>query len=161
MPDVSSITNIDAKRPMLYSFAHKWLPSLVHKMPRDIRATIEQDGAKFIDAAWNAALSVAKQASDLPKPTLVARRVVGDRAWFVLAMPQPLVATEVFFIGLGLTEVDASYVTLELGYDVARQAGALVLCSWTSGGAHANWGEIEIAIEPEPFLDTCIAWQAR
>ena len=164
MPDVSSITNLEAKRPMLYGFAHKWLPSLVHKMPRDIRATIEQDGAKFIDAAWNAALWVASRQGgalvELPKPTLVERRTVDDRAWFVIAMPQPLSATEVFFIGLGLADADARYMTLELGYDVARQAGALVLCSWTATGVHANWGSIEIPIEPEPFRDVCIAKSA-
>jgi hypothetical protein len=165
MPDVATITDIDAKRPLLYLFSHKFLPGLVHRSPSQTRQVLADDAAKFIDMTWHAAESVGAKhgmpAAQLPAPSVAARRTVGDRQWYAIAMPQPLHATEVFYVGIGCGTADADYVTLELGYDVAARTGALVLCSWTSGGVHANWGAVELALEPEAFLDTCVGWRGR
>jgi hypothetical protein len=124
-----------------YAFAHRILPSVLHRMPPDalgrvVSGDLDADQTNApIQAIWT---SLAEQVKAEPEPrprASVAR--VGERGALLITMPEPRGPTHAFFTVAVPTETGLRYFALEL---CAIMDGSTVLGAWTADGTHHNYG---------------------
>lgn len=145
----------DARRHH-YDFAHRVLPQLVHRAPREFLEAVRREGEGFLGRVWENAGRGLPVAERLPPAGLAAWvERAADSEVVLVALPEPEGATEAHFVaaivlparkgwfGKGKGKEGARYFTLERTEEADGSAGT-ALGEWRIGSRgeaiHANHG---------------------
>ncbi len=149
----------DQPRCRHYVFAHVALRNVAFEYPVEIIAALgsEKAGA-MLDDLWQSVDEACIEQGDDQHPVdknavQIHRVQIGDFPTAVIAMPEPMGATEAHFVaivlcvnpreaGLSKEDIVVRYFTLEQGAKLSAQdADRNVLCEWTADGSHVNLGD--------------------
>ncbi|MBI4617244.1 MAG: hypothetical protein HY720_26765 [Planctomycetes bacterium] len=137
-----------------YDFAHRVLPQLVHRAPREFLEAVRREGDLFLKRVWENAGSGLPLAERLPPSGLAAWvERAADSEVVLVALPEPDGATEAHFVAavvlpakkgwFGKGKEGARYLTLERTEEADGEV-ATALGEWEIGSRgeaiHRNHG---------------------